>query len=215
MRLVLCDDNRILCEALGAVLEGHGHQVLAAVTSTVQAIAAVASHQPDACVLDLRFPDPPDGLMAAHIIRELYPGTAVLVLSGMVDSVARAAAQQIGVSGFLRKDHNVDHVVSALEVIAAGGMVFDPLLSRPVPAERARGTNSAYYLTPREKEVLQRIVAGQSTIQMSHGMNISTSTVRSYVKDMLAKLGVHSRLEAAFRATSENLLADQGIQPLL
>lgn len=215
MRLVLCDDNRILCEALGAVLEGHGHQVLAAVTSTGQAIAAVAAHQPDACVLDLRFPDPPDGLMAAHIIRELYPGTAVLVLSGMVDPAARSTAEQIGVSGFLRKDHNVDHVVSALEMIAAGGVVFDPLLSRPVPAERARSINSAYYLTPREKEILQRIVAGQSTTQMSRGMNISTSTVRSYVKNMLAKLGVHSRLEAAFRATSENLLADQGIRPLL
>lgn len=213
MRLVLCDDNRILCEALGAVLEGHGHQVLAAVTSTAQAIAAVGAHQPDACVLDLRFPDP-DGLMAAHIIRELYPGTAVLVLSGMVDPAARSTAEQIGVSGFLRKDHNVDHVVSALKVIAAGGVVFDPLLSRPVPAELARSINSAYYLTPREKEVLQRIVAGQSTIQMSRGMNISTSTVRSYVKNMLAKLGVHSRLEAAFRATSENLLSDQGIRPL-
>ena len=213
MRLVLCDDNRILCEALGAALEGHGHQVLAAVTSTGQGIAAVAAHQPDACVLDLRFPDPPDGLTAAHMIREFYPETAVLMLSGMVDPAARSMAEEIGVSGFLCKDHNVDHLVWALDMIAAGGVVFDSSLSRPVPAERARRTNSAYYLTPREKEVLQRIVVGQTTVQMSRGMNVSTSTVRSYVKNMFAKLGVHSRLEAAFRATSENLLAGQWIQP--
>jgi two-component system nitrate/nitrite response regulator NarL len=213
MRLVLCDDNRILCEALGAALERHGHQVLAAVTSTGQGIAAVAAHQPDACVLDLRFPDPPDGLTAAHVIREVYPGTAVLILSGVVDPAARSMAAEIGVSGFLRKDHNVGHLVSALDMIAAGDVVFDPLLSRPAPAARARRTNSSYYLTAREREVLQRIVVGQSTIQMSRGMNVSTSTVRSYVKNMFAKLGVHSRLEAAFRATSENLLAEQSIQP--
>lgn len=215
MRLVLCDDNRILCEALGVALEWHGHQVLAAVTNTARGIAAVAAHHPGACVLDLRFPDPPDGLMAASIIRKLYPETAVLVLSAFIDRAAQSTAQEIGVSGFLRKDHNVDHVVSALDVIGAGGVVFDPLVSRPAPAEGARSVNSAYYLTPREKEVLYRIVAGQGTIQMSREMNISTSTLRSYVKDMLAKLGVHSRLEAAYRATSENLLADQRIQPQL
>lgn len=215
MRLVLCDDNRILCEALGAALERHGHEVLAAATSTRQGIASIAAHQPDACLLDLRFPDPPDGLMAAQIIRRFYPGTAVLVLSGMVDPAARSTAEQIGVAGFLHKDHNVDHVVSALDVIAAGGVVFDPLPSRPMQAGGARSTNSTYYLTPREKEVLHRIVVGQGTIQMSREMDISTSTVRSYVKNMLAKLGVHSRLEAAIRATSENLLADQEIQPSL
>jgi len=84
-----------------------------------------------------------------------------------------------------------------------------------VPAQGTRSTNSAYYLTPREKEILHRIVVGQGTIQMSCEMDISTSTVRSYVKNIFAKLGVHTRLEAAFRATSENLLTGQEIQPSL
>ena len=203
------------CASLGAVLERHGHEVLAAVTSTRRGIAAVAAHHPDACVLDLRFPDPPDGLMAAHVIRKFYPGTAVLVLSGMIDPAARSTAKQIGVAGFLRKDHNVDHVVSALDVIAAGGVVFDSLLLRPVTAQGARSTNFTYYLTPREKEILYRIVVGQGTIQMSCEMDISTGTVRSYVKNIFAKLGVHSRLEAAFRVTSENLLTGQEIRPSL
>jgi two-component system, NarL family, nitrate/nitrite response regulator NarL len=215
MRLVLCDDNRILCEALGTALEAYGHQVLAAVTSTALGIAVVGAHRPDACVLDLRFPDPPDGLVTAQIIRRLYPETAVVVLSGVIDPAARSTAEEIGVSALLRKDHNVDHVVWALDVIATGGVVFDPLVPRPGPREGAHRTNSAFDLTLREKEVLHRIVAGQGTIQMCHDMNISTSTVRSYVKNMLAKLGVHSRLEAAILATSENLLADQGIKPPL
>jgi DNA-binding NarL/FixJ family response regulator len=89
--------------------------------------------------------------VTAHIIRKLYPEIAVLVLSALIDPAARSTAEEIGVSGYLRKDHNVDHVVSALDVIAAGGVVFDSLLSRPVTAQGARSTNSTYYLTPRKR----------------------------------------------------------------
>jgi len=64
-------------------------------------------------------------------------------------------------------------------------------------------------MTSREKEVLRRIVAGQTTGQMSREMNVAASTLRAYVKNVLAKLGVHSRLEAAVLATREGLLGDQ------
>src|SRR5580692_3802448 len=84
MRLVLCDDNRILCEALTVVLERRGHKVLATAITTVRGIAAVAEYQPGACLLDLKFPDPPDGLAAAQVIRHRHPGTAVLLLSGLI-----------------------------------------------------------------------------------------------------------------------------------
>jgi DNA-binding NarL/FixJ family response regulator len=211
MRLVLCDDNRILCEALGAVLEGRGHQVLAIAASAALGIAAVGTHQPDACLLDVRFPDPPDGLAAARVIRRRYPRTAVLMLSGLVDPAVLATARDIGVSGFLRKDHNVDHVAWALSVIAAGGRVFDRLPPRAAREAAARQTGLAHFLTPREKEVLSRIVAGQGSVQMSAEMNISASTLRSYIKNVFAKLGTHSRLEAAAIAVRENLLAEEGI----
>ena len=209
MRLVLCDDNRILCEALSVALEARGHQVLATATTSTRGIAEVGNHRPDACVLDLRFPDPPDGLGAARIMRERYPETAVLLLSGLADPAVLAKATQIGVAGVLRKDQNVDHIAGTLDVIASGGVVYGPVQAHP-----ARFTGRPYYypardLTSREKEVLQRIVAGQSTRQMSREMNVATSTLRTYVKTMLAKLGAHTRLEAAVLATRENLLGDQ------
>jgi DNA-binding NarL/FixJ family response regulator len=208
MRLVLCDDNRILCEALGVALEARGHRVLATATTTVLGIAAVAEHQPDVCLLDLRFPDPPDGLDAARAIRQRHPGTAVVLLSGLIDPAIRSEAMRIGVAGFLRKDQNVDHLADALEVIASGGVVFDSMLTaRPVPEQRRRGY-PAYVLTSREQDVLRRMVAGQSTTQMSREMNIEVSTLRTYVKNVLAKLGVHSRLQAAALATREHLLDD-------
>ena len=208
MRLVLCDDNRILCEALGVALEIRGHKVLATTTTTTTGIAAVNEHHPDACLLDLRFPDPPDGLGAARLIRQQYPGTAVLLLSGFVDPAVRSEAIRIGIAGFLRKDQNVDHVADALDVIASGGVVFDSMLcARPSAAERRRAY-PGYLLTPREQDVLRRIVAGQSTTQMSREMHIEVNTLRTYVKNLLVKLGVHSRLQAAALAAREHLLED-------
>src|SRR6185437_8291637 len=103
MRLVLCDDNKILCDALRVALDRRGHLVVATANTTVLGIAAVAAHRPDACLLDLRFPEPPDGLEAARQIRQWYPNTAVLILSGFVDHAVRAEAARIGVAGFLCK----------------------------------------------------------------------------------------------------------------
>ncbi|HLI41135.1 MAG TPA: ATP-binding protein [Streptosporangiaceae bacterium] len=208
VRLVLCDDNRILCEALAVALEARGHQVLATATTATLGIAEVATRRPDACLLDIAFPDPPDGLTAARVIRQRYPGTAVLLLSGLADPAVIAEATQIGVAGFLRKDHSVDHIARTLDVISAGGLAFDT-----VPAHAARPAGTRHYpgrdLTSREREVLRRIAAGQSTKQMSREMNVAASTLRSYVKTMLAKLGTHTRLEAAVLAVRENLLGDQ------
>jgi DNA-binding NarL/FixJ family response regulator len=208
MRLVLCDDNRILCEALAVALERRGHKVLATAITTVRGIAAVAEYQPGACLLDLKFPDPPDGLAAARVIRQRHPGTAVLLLSGLIDPAVRSEAMRIGVAAFLRKDQNIDHISDALEVVASGGVIFDSTLTaRPSP-RRGWRTQSAYVLTPREKDVVRRMVAGQSTAQMAHEMRVEVSTVRTYVKNVLTKLGVHSRLQAAALVTREHLLGD-------
>jgi DNA-binding NarL/FixJ family response regulator len=208
MRLILCDDNRILCEALAVALEGRGHKVLATETTTLRGIAAVAEYQPDACLLDLKFPDPPGGLGAARVIRQRHPGTAVLLLSGLIDPAVRSEAMRIGVVAFLRKDQNIDHISDALEVIASGGVIFDSTLTaRPSPARRWR-PQPAYMLAPREKDVLRRMVAGQSTAQMACEMKVEVSTIRTYVKNVFTKLGVHSRLQAAALASREHLLGD-------
>jgi two-component system nitrate/nitrite response regulator NarL len=208
MRLVLCDDNRILGEALAAVLTARGHQVVAVTTSVPAGIAAVSEYLPDACLLDLRFPGEQDGIAAVRAIRGECPGTAVVILSGMPDPAAVWEARQLGVAGILRKDQNVDHIAQALDVVASGGAVYDsglPAVERTVVSRRAR---PLYELTPREREVLHRIVAGQSTGQMAREMCIATSTLRTYVKNLLTKLGTHSRLQAAALASREGLVAE-------
>jgi two-component system, NarL family, nitrate/nitrite response regulator NarL len=198
MRIVLCDDNRLLCEALADGLRGRGHQVVDIAVTSKAGVALVDEHRPDVCVLDLRFPDEPDGITAACAIKNKHPGTKILILSGTDETAAWAQALEIGVDGFLRKDRNVSHIADALDVIADGGVVFDPTVSRRQAAPPVERRNDArQLLTPREEEVLNRIVAGQPTRQMATEMNVATSTLRSYIKNVLSKLGAHSRLQAA------------------
>jgi DNA-binding NarL/FixJ family response regulator len=198
MRLVLCDDNRILGEALASVFQVRGHQVLAVATRVAEGIAAVAAYRPDVCLLDLRFPEG-SGLDAARVMRRCQPATKILVLSCLADLAALSEARSIGVAGFLRKDQKTDTIAGAIDTIGAGGMAFDPQLMRQ--ASRRTVTQPSddplATLTPRETEVLHRIVEGQSTRQMAGEMNVATSTLRSYIKSILAKLGAHSRLQAA------------------
>lgn len=209
MRLVLCDDNRMLGDALAAALPACGHEVVGITTSVAAGIAAVAEHEPDACLLDLRFPSGDDGLTAVRTIRLRYPGTAVVILSGTCDPAASGEARRLGVAGFLRKDQNVGQIADALDVVAAGKAVFEQRLSGHASKVGSRHARPKYELTPREREVLRRIVAGQGTGQMAAEMNIATSTLRTYVKNLLTKLGTHSRLQAAALASREGLLAEQ------
>ena len=211
MKLVICDDQRILAEALAAALSERGHQILAVTTTAAEGLAAVGVGRPDVCVLDLKFGDQPGGLDAARIISQSYPGTKVLILSGVTDPKTLARVSDSGVAGFIRKDQSVDQIASALDVIAAGGSVLDQGLMRLQvrEIERPQPKNPVHELSPREKEIVARIVEGQSTRQMSFAMNITVDTVRTYVKNVLAKFGAHSRLQLAAIASRNGFLLDQ------
>jgi two-component system nitrate/nitrite response regulator NarL len=198
MQLVLCDDNRILCEALASILEARGHSVLAIATSAADSFAAVATNRPDACLMDLRFPDG-SGLDVARLIRRSVPETKIVVFSCVTDPAVVSEAKKIGVAGFLRKDQKPGTLTGALEVICAGRVAFD-LGFRRQPSWRTESSSTEDLLrklTPRERQVLQRIVAGQGTEQMAREMNLATTTLRSHIGRVLAKLGAHSRVQAA------------------
>jgi two-component system, NarL family, nitrate/nitrite response regulator NarL len=207
MQLVLCDDNLLLGEALAPALAASGHRVAAITTSLAGGLAAVRAHKPDACLIDLRFPGE-DGLAGIRAIMQRNPGTSVVILARAADPSAVCEARKLGVAGFISKDCNVAQITQALDAVAAGETVFEPALPTRPATPRRRAGQRVYELTPREKEVLRRIVEGQGTGQMAKEMNISISTLRSYVKTLLSKLGTHSRLQAAALASREGLVAE-------
>lgn len=226
MRLVLCDDNRIMCEALAAAMAGWGHQVAAITTTATDCLTALGVHKPDAVVLEPGVPagaeipsvaqagstsvSAAERLGTAAAIRARYPGTAILVLSSFVNRATWSAAIRMGVAGYLCKDRNIGQIAASLEVIAAGGVSFDPAVLSQVSQEPPRRPRDRplYQLTPREKEVLRRLVAGQSTRQMAREMSVTIDTLRGYVKNVLSKLGAHSRLQAAAVAAREDLCGE-------
>lgn len=210
MRLVICDGNRIFGEAFADAL-GCCDDDLKAVAVTVadDCIAAVASYAPDMCVLDVRLPEAADGLRLVEEIRSRFPDTGVVVFSAASDPGILAKAKKAGVTGFLAKSRSVSEVADVLHKIASGQPVFDP-----VPHTASRPP-APFVLTPREAEVLYRIATGQDTRQMAHEMEIAVSTLRTYVKNVFAKIGVHSRLEAAAVARRANLLDEVASARLL
>jgi two-component system nitrate/nitrite response regulator NarL len=185
MRLVLCDDHEILAEALGAALEARGHEVLAVTNTPTAGVAAVAAHRPDVCLLDVHFPENRCGLDAARAIRRQYPQTKVLVLSASADPQTVGEASEVGVAGYILKDQSVSEISQTLEMIRVGKAVSGPRLV-PRQSGHRQSKSALDVLTPREKEVLAHMVAGESTVQIARVMGVTTGTVR-----------IHSRLQAA------------------
>jgi two-component system nitrate/nitrite response regulator NarL len=202
VRLVLCDDHLLLLEALKPALELHGHTVLAAVTTPEEAVAAVVEHRPDVLLLDVFFPDGDSGLRVVTEVAAASPQTRVVFLSGGSDPELVRAAVEAGAVGFTRKGLDLGGILSVLNRVMAGEIVIDPALLRAAVGHRQEQQDHdirwlAGFLTGREKEVLDHIVAGDNTTQMAEAMGIARSTARTHVQSVLSKLGVHSRLQAA------------------
>jgi two-component system nitrate/nitrite response regulator NarL len=205
MKILICGQQLMLAEALAAALDARGYDVLAVTTTIGDPRDGVADYVPDVCLLGLQAGHQLSGPDTVRTILQRYPGTKVLVLSEVTAPEMLSQLIKIGVAGLIHQDRNVAQIAETLDAIEAGQNVLDPGPMK-VPA---RDTNRLGELSPREKEILARIAGGQSTRQMSSAMNITVDTVRTYVKNVLTKLGAHSRLQLAALASRDGLRIDQ------
>jgi two-component system nitrate/nitrite response regulator NarL len=132
MRLLICDDHRLLLEALSIALTQNGYTVVATACDPCEVVAAAREHQPDACLLDVNFPQA-SGLSAIARIHEVSADTKVVMLSGSIDRgmVSDAIAQ--GAQGFVGKEKPIEAIVEALEMAFQGHLAVDPLLLQEIP----------------------------------------------------------------------------------
>jgi two-component system, NarL family, nitrate/nitrite response regulator NarL len=204
MKILICDQQLMLAEALAVGLDERGYDVLA-VTTHVSDVSTTPDYVPDVCLLGLHAAQQASGPDTVRAILRRYPGTKVLVLSEITAPDALSRLMGSGVTGVTHAGQSVAQIADALDATEAGLDVLNPgPLELP-----ARDTSRLAELSPRETEILARIACGQSTRQMSYTMNITVDTVRTYVKNVLTKLGAHSRLELAAMASREGLLADR------
>jgi len=216
VRLVLCDDHRLLAEALATALRANGHEIVAVATTPEAGYRAVVEHHPDVCLLDVGFPGA-SGLDVIARITSAYHGCKVLILSGRSDPDVVNAALTAGAAGFVVKDQGIDRILLALDRVLEGEAVVDSSLLRaalsvPMPLRSPEGQRLRS-LTFREREALRRIAAGDSTKEIARAMHVSESTARTHVQNVLTKLGVRSRLQAAALVAREGLPDEFGNDP--
>jgi two-component system nitrate/nitrite response regulator NarL len=201
---MVCDDHKLLLDALSMALTDNGHTVVATAVDPDEAVEAARKHQPDACLLDVNFPNS-NGLNAISRIHEVSPNTKVVMLSGSINRSLVADAIAEGAQGFVGKEKPVGVIIEALEMAHEGHLAVDLLLLQEVLRPQANDEDPLWmlkFLTEREWEVMRCIMDGLSTEQMAEQLRVRRSTARTHVQNLLTKLGVHSRLQAAALMTA-------------
>jgi DNA-binding NarL/FixJ family response regulator len=192
--VVIAEDSAILRDGLAGLLTDRGHEVVAAVGDGDALRAAAAEHRPDVCVVDIRMPPSftDEGLRAAIAMRHEQPDMGVLVFSQYVET--RFAAELLAGSargvGYLLKDRVADvrDFMDALTRVAGGGTALDPeVVSQLLGASKR---DSLDQLTPREREVLERMAEGLSNAGIAAALVISDRAVEKHVANIFTKFGM-------------------------
>jgi DNA-binding NarL/FixJ family response regulator len=205
-RVLLVDDHPLTREALAGLLRAHDFDVVAQASDGEEGVNAARALEPDLAILDLTMPGM-DGLTALPLMREASPATSVVVLTAAEDDTNLLTAIRLGAAGYLLKSEPPEKIVEFLRGVAQGeaalsGAVARRLLDQVRDGGLQHGVvpqSFADLLSARELEVLLLLDQHLSTEEIAKRLFISEHTVRSHVKNLLAKLGVSSRREALER----------------
>lgn len=210
-RAVVVDDDPFARRAICRLLRNAGVVVVGEGADGAEAIALAREHRPDLLLMDVRMPEV-DGIAATRRIVDERPEQLVILLSGSGDDNLAVLGLRVGARGYLSKDLPLDALSRALLGAMDGEaavsrtlmrQVIDQLRLAPTAGAGMRPVHSP--LTRREWEVLDLMCDGRSTVEMANAFVVSEETIRSHVKRILQKLGVHSRQQAvaAVRCTPD------------
>lgn len=201
IRILVADDNFLVRLGLGAVLnEQSGMTVVAEASNGRQAVELFRQHTPDIVLMDLRMPLM-TGVEATKAIRSEYPGARIIVLTTYDGDEDIYRALQAGARAYLLKDVLREDLLSAIRAVHAGQRHIPPAVAARL-AERLPLSE----LTARELEVLKLIVKGMSNSEIGAALTISTGTVKIHVNNILSKLGVSDRTQAATTALQRGIV---------
>jgi DNA-binding NarL/FixJ family response regulator len=204
--LLICDDHKLLTDSLAMVVEAEPDLALVdqPVGDPAVAVDLVRAHHPDVVLMDVGFKSSSmNGFDATRRIKEASPATNVIIMTASDDESALVAGVEAGAAGFLNKTEAVDEVLAAIRGAAEGEVLIDPaLLARALQQvakdreARREAEQLLGQLTDRELEVLQLLAEGNRNDAIADRLFISQQTVQTHVRNILAKLRVHSKLEA-------------------
>jgi NarL family two-component system response regulator LiaR len=208
IRVLVADDHAIVRKGICALLATEPDiEVVGEAKDGREAIAGAEKLRPDVILMDLVMPSM-DGLEAIRRIVASQPEARVLVLTSFAGDDKVFPAVRAGALGYLLKDSGPEDLVQAIHQVYRGESSLHPSIARRVlqelanPSEQGPNTNA---LTEREVEVLQLVAGGQSNRDISNRLAISEATVRTHVSNILSKLNLGSRTQAALYALREGL----------
>jgi NarL family two-component system response regulator LiaR len=205
IRILVADDHYVVRQGLAALLVArNGMQVVGEAAAGKEAVDLARTLLPDVILMDMIMPGM-DGPEAIALIKQDNPNARILVLTSFGESKQVAAAIQAGALGYLLKDSSPDDLLHAIRSVHRGSLVltqdlaFKLMQAQPAPVTDER-------LTERETDVLRLLAQGQSNQEIAFNLHISMTTVRSHVSNILMKLDVSNRTQAALAAQERQLL---------
>ena len=210
IRILIADDHEVVRIGLAALLDAQeGFSVVAQAASGDEAVRLARQHRPDVVVMDIRMPNG-SGIDACRSITAEREGTPVVMLTSHADSESLFDAIDAGASGYVLKRVGSSELVNAVRTVATGGSLLDPAVARRVldrirSAGRLEEAGAFKDLTEQERRVLAHIADGASNRDISVRMGLAEKTVRNYVSNVLAKLELESRSQAAAYAIRNRL----------
>jgi DNA-binding NarL/FixJ family response regulator len=200
IRVFLLDDHEVVRRGIRDLLESEGDvTVVGEAATAAEALARVPSVRPDVAVLDVRLPDG-DGVSVCRDLRSADPHLACLMLTSFADDEALFDAILAGAAGYLLKEVRGADILGAVRTVAAGGSLLDPRTTTRV-MERLRNQSDRNQplaaLNDRERQVLELIGEGLTNRQIGARLFLAEKTVKNYVSNLLGKLGMERRTQAA------------------
>jgi two-component system response regulator DevR len=197
-RVFLLDDHEVVRRGVRELLEAEDDlEVVGEAGTAAEALARIPSTRPDVAVLDVRLPDG-DGVEVCRDIRSQHPEVACVMLTSFADDDAVYAAIMAGAAGYLLKQVRGTDLVDGIRRVGRGESLLDPAVTtRVLERIRHRPEDELSGLTEQERKILALIAEGLTNRQIGERLYLAEKTVKNYVSNLLAKMGMSRRTEAA------------------
>ena len=203
VKVFLLDDHEIVRRGVRDMLEAEGDiKVIGEAGTAASALARIPALRPDVAVLDVRLPDG-DGVQVCREIRSAHPAIHCLMLTSFADDEALFQAIMAGASGYVLKQIKGADVVEAVRAVADGRSLLDPSVTARVVERLRNGQEEdelVARLSPQERNILRLIADGLTNRQIAEQVHLAEKTVKNYVSNLLSKLGMERRTQAAVYA---------------
>lgn len=206
IRVMLVDDHTMVRRGLATFLKAFDDlELVGEAADGDAAIQLCARILPDVVLMDLVMPDV-DGVTATRAIRQRFPTVRVIALTSFKDEKLVQNTLQAGAIGYLLKDVSADQLAQAIRAAHAGRVTLSPEAAQALVQAATQPRQPGHDLTERERAVLALMVEGFNNTEIAEKLVVSSSTIKSHVSHILAKLGVASRTEAVALAVRYHIV---------